>query len=302
MDGREIRMTVDPFESVLARFGSRFDPEVLEATIAHWRSRMKPELPQQATVTTDLAYGDHARHRIDVYPVEGRGAPIVLFVHGGGFIAGDKDMAPPFYSNIGHYLASHGIVCACMNYRLAPDGGWPAAAEDVDRAVRWLLERCDAYGGDPRRFVVVGQSAGACHVATWLLEPRFAGGARETIAAAVLLSGFYLAQAPLTPGQQAYFGAEAGLHPARSPLNMPRRLPHPVLVTIAEADPEQLREHGKTLAASLMAAGTPVTLSELPHHNHVSPLLSMGSDNEEAGGLLRRFVTDTTALQKGIAS
>jgi arylformamidase len=293
-------MTVDPFDTVLARFGSRFDPDVLEASISHWRSRVRPMMGRQAPVI-DLAYGDHARHLIDMYPVEGGGAPIVLFVHGGGFIAGGKDMAPPFYSNIGRYLASHGIVAACMNYRLAPDGGWPAAAEDVDLAVRWLLARAESYGGDPRRLVVIGQSAGACHVATWLLEPRFAGGARESLAAAALLSGFYLAQPPLTPGQHAYFGSDADLYAARSPLSMARRLAHPVLVTIAEHDPAQLHEHGKALAAALMAAGTTVTLSELPHHNHVSPLMSMGSDNDEAGGLLRRFVADTTIIQKGNA-
>jgi acetyl esterase/lipase len=292
-------MTVDPFDTVLARFGSRFDPEVLEATIAHWRSRMTPELGQQATPTIDLAYGDHARHRIDVYPVEGRGAPIVLFVHGGGFVSGDKAMAPPFYSNVGRYLASHGIVGACMNYRLAPDGGWPAAAEDVDLAVLWLLERAESYGGDPRRLVVIGQSAGACHVATWLLEPRFAGGARERIAAAVLLSGFYLAKVPLTPGQQAYFGADSDRYAARSPLNMMRRLPHPVLMTTAEHEPAQLHQHGQALAAALAGAGTSVTLSQLPNHNHISPLMSIGSNDDQVGGLLRRFIASATALQKG---
>jgi len=294
-------MRLDPFESVLAEFGSRFDAKALEATITHWRSRARPAAGQQMSVVADLAYGAHARHRLDVYPVDGRGAPVVLFVHGGGFIAGDKNLAPPFYSNIGRYLASYGIVAVCMNYRLAPDGGWPAAAEDVELAVRWLQDRAESYGGDARRLVAVGQSAGACHVATWLLEPRFAGGARESLAAAALLSGLYVAQAPLGPGPQAYFGTDADLYAARSPLNIARQVRHPVLVTIADHDPAHLHEQGHAFAAALMAAGTNLTFSELRHHNHVSPLMSMGSDNDEAGGLLRRFVADATAIQKGNA-
>lgn len=287
-------MTADPFQSVLTRLGSRFDPEVLEATVIHWQPRVTLRMGEAGPVVGDLAYGDHPRHRIDVFPVNGTGAPIVLFVHGGGFIAGDKQIAKPFYSNVGRYLACHGIVGACMNYRLAPAGGWPAGAEDVELAVRWLLERGDLYGGDPARLVVLGQSAGATHVATWLLEPRFADGARAHVKAAVLMSGLYLAQPPLTPGQRAYFGDDASLYAQRSPLNMTRKVSHPLLVTVAERDPEQLRSQGQELAAALEGAGNNVELENLSQHNHVSPLMSLGSDNDATGQVLRRFIGEST--------
>jgi acetyl esterase/lipase len=288
-------MTADPFLPVLSRLGSRFDPDVLDTTVAHWAPRVSLRLGQAAPAVLDIAYGDHARHRIDIFPAKGQGAPIVLFVHGGGFVAGDKQLAAPFYSNIGRYFASHGMVGACMNYRLAPAGGWPAGAQDVDAAVHWLLDRGDLYGGDPRRLVVVGQSAGACHVATWLLDRQFQGDAREKIRGAALMSGFYLAQSPLSPGQRAYFGDDAAMHAQRSPLNMVRKLSHPLLVTIASHDPPQLHTHGQELAAALEAAGSRVTLSELQDHNHVSPVMSMGSDNDTTGTLLRRFVKEATA-------
>jgi acetyl esterase/lipase len=287
----------DPFVSLLDRLGSRMDAEVLETTVAHWKerhARLAHAAParQRPPVIEDIAYGPHARNRLDVFPVEASGAPMVLFVHGGGFIAGDKRMAPPFYANIGHYFAAHGIVCACMNYRLAPTGGWPAAAEDVAVAAQWLQERGDLYGGDTRRLFIMGQSAGACHVATWLLEPRFAGPVRDSVRGALLMSGLYEAQPPLPAGSRAYFGEDATLYPRRSPATMVRQgPPYPLLLTISEMDPPPIRQQGQGFFATLQAAGVDVALADLPRHNHVSALMSLGSGNDQAGARLRAFIT-----------
>jgi acetyl esterase/lipase len=288
-------MTIDPFMSMLGRFRSRFDREVLASTIAHWQPRVGLRQGRQAPVIRDLVYGEHPRHRMDVFPIAGSNAPMVLFIHGGEFIGGDKSIADPFYSNVGRYFASHGMVCACMNYRLAPAGGWLAAPEDLESAARWLLDRGDLYGGDTRRLVVVGQSTGACHVATWLLSPRFASGAREATTAAVLMSGFYLAEPPLTPGQRAYFGDDASLYRERSPLAMLRQVPQRLLVTLAEWDPPALRAQSTTFADGLRSLGTDVETADLPNHNHVSPLMSLGSDSDVVGAALRRFIEHATS-------
>lgn len=291
-------MSGDPFSSVLDRFGSRFDADVMKATVAHWQPRVMLNRPAQSPFVEDIAYGEDARHYMDVFPVPRTAAQMVLFVHGGGFNAGDKNVAPPFYSNVGHYFASHGILAACMNYRLAPSGGWPAAAEDVDLAVRWLVDRGDLYGGDPRKLVVIGQSAGACHVATWLFEPRFKGGPRETLHGAVLMSGLYLAEPPLTPGRQAYFGDDEKLYRQRSPLQMVSALPYPVLVTQAGNDPAQLRQNSQAMIRALDHSGTTASFAELAKHNHVSPLMSLGSDNDEVGSLLRNFIVSSCSVVK----
>ena len=287
----------DPFASLLAQFGSRFDPAVLEATIAHWQPRVALRHGQQHPMVEDIQYGDHERHRMDVFPVDGSGAPIVLFVHGGGFITGDKQLAPPFYANVGRYFAAHGIMGACMNYRLAPAGGWPAASLDVDRAVQWLVERGDLYGGEPRKLVVIGQSAGACHVATWLFDGRFKSGPRAAIGGAVLMSGFYNAQAPLPPAHRAYFGDDPELYALRSPLSMVRKLPHPLLVTQAQSDPPPLRDQSRLLVESLTSRGVDVQTADFEGHNHVSPLMSLGSDRDEVGERLRRFVMQCCASE-----
>src|SRR5688500_757131 len=119
-------MSVDPFGAICKQYGNRFDPEVLEQTMAHWASRVDVRAgAAHVPKIDDVPYGGHERQRLDLFPVESTGAPVVLFVHGGGFVAGDKQVSQTFYANVGRYFAAHGIVGACMNYRLAPTGGWP---------------------------------------------------------------------------------------------------------------------------------------------------------------------------------
>jgi acetyl esterase/lipase len=283
------------FDAVTGLYGDRFDPEVFAATAAHWAPRVAAQQDAEVPYIADVAYGKDDRHQMDLFPVKGRGAPVVLFVHGGGFIGGDKQVAPPFYANVGRYFAAHGMLGACMNYRRAPAGGWPAAAHDVDAAVEWLLERCDLYGGDPARLAVIGQSAGACHVATWLFHDEFAGGVRERVRAAVMMSGFYEAVAPLSAGAASYFGTDAALYPQRSPITLARNLNHPVLLTLAQHDPVPIRQHTLDLAARFASVGAHVQVDDLAGHNHVSPLMSVGSDEDSIGLMLRRFVSRCTA-------
>jgi triacylglycerol lipase len=285
----------DCFSGVLQRFGQRFDPEVLAATVGHWSGRVSGRAMDSVPSIEDMAYGEHARHRQDLFPVKGSGAPVVLFVHGGGFTGGDKQVSPPFYANVGRYFAAHGMLAACMNYRRAPTGGWPAAAQDVEAAVQWLLHRADLYGGDPARFAIIGQSAGACHVATWLFHAEFADGVREQVKAAVLMSGFYRAEAPLGPGPTAYFGDDPTAYAQRSPLTFAGATPHSLLLTLADHDPPQLRLQTRDLAEALRQSDAAVQLAELAGHNHVSPLMSLGSDDDAVGLQLRRFISHATA-------
>ncbi|WP_077002796.1 alpha/beta hydrolase [Variovorax sp. KK3] len=283
------------FRSVTQVYGSRFDPEVLAATVQHWAPRVDAQAKAATTCIADVAYGDHPRHRIDLFPAKGPSAPVVLFVHGGGFVAGDKQVAPPFYANVGRFFAAHGMLGACMNYRRAPVGGWPAGAQDLEAAVQWLLQRADLYGGDAKRLVVIGQSAGACHLATWLFDPAFAGGARDRVLAAALMSGFYQAAAPLSDGQRAYFGDDPALYAQRSPLTHARLPSHPLLVTLAEYDPPDLRRQSQDLVEALSRGPAKPQVADLAGHNHVSPLMSLGSDDGEVGLLLRRFIARVAA-------
>ena len=93
-------------------------------------------------IDRDLTYGDHPRHRLDVHTGDQprAAAPVVLFVHGGGFTGGDKHVpGTPRYDLVGAWAVRRGWVGVTMTYRLAPGYQWPAGAEDVAAAVAaWL--------------------------------------------------------------------------------------------------------------------------------------------------------------------
>src|SRR3546814_8950681 len=112
----------------------------------------------------DIAYGSEERHRLDVYPHDKASAPVLLFLHGGGFVGGDKRGDPLFYGNVGRYFAAHGYLTVLANYRLAPDATWPSGNEDIAAILSWIGGNAAAHGGDPERILIIGQSAGAAHV------------------------------------------------------------------------------------------------------------------------------------------
>ena len=93
-----------------------------------------------------------------------RGAPTLLWVHGGGWTISDKRYEG---GPLMHHLARRGWVCVTANYRLSPRATFPDALIDLKDAVRWIREEGSGYGADPDFVVVAGGSAGA-HLASLL--------------------------------------------------------------------------------------------------------------------------------------
>jgi acetyl esterase/lipase len=179
-------------------------------------------------IERDLAYGPDALHRLDLHKQEGRtGMPIVVFLHGGAYVRGSRSVNTEVYGNVATYFARQGMLGVNGTYRLAPAAQWPAAAQDVGLLVKWLKANASAHGGDPERIYLIGHSAGATHIATYLYhsdlqEPNGAG-----IAGVVLMSGrYYFAPKPDDPNLtnfQAYFGTDQTRYPRSRPSIMSRR-------------------------------------------------------------------------------
>lgn len=285
-------MTNDPVVQALragvAALGAKFNEEVLAAT----RSLYAPHVHQDAGIreSHDVPYGEHARHRMDLYQHGGAGRPVLLFVHGGGYVAGDKRAGPQFYANVGRFFAARGYLAVTMNYRLAPTHPWPAGRDDVAAAVEWLAGHAGEHGGDPQRIVLLGQSAGASHVASYLFDPATSEAAVRRVRAAVLMSGAYTVLSPAPPPHQAYFGADASTYDARSPSTHVARNPVPLLLSLAEYDPAPFARQTLGMADALTRArGACPALQWLAGHNHVSPIMSLGTPQAEVGDAIVAF-------------
>ena len=118
-----------------------------------------------ATTKQTLPYGSSSDQTYDVWPAQGESgpAPLVMFVHGGGWTSGSKDSASGPYTS--GYYPSEGYAYASINYRLVPTVTVEDEAADVVAALKSLLDHADELGIDPRRVVIMGHSAGAHLVA-----------------------------------------------------------------------------------------------------------------------------------------
>ena len=101
---------------------------------------------------------DGVRLALDGHVPEGKGPfPAAILVHGGGWVAGDKEQ---YITYIFQPLADAGFAWFSINYRLAPQHKFPADVEDVEAAVRWVKANANKYKVDPNRIALIGESAG----------------------------------------------------------------------------------------------------------------------------------------------
>jgi triacylglycerol lipase len=278
----------------LRHLGRVIDPP---ATARLYASVPRPEAGEAVDCLRDLPYGEDERHRLDVYRPRGLApgqAPVLVFVHGGGFMRGDKAER----EHIGLALARRGRVVVLPNHRLAPRHGWPAGAEDVAAVFRWVQRHAATHGGDAGRIWLAGESAGATHVAWALLASRFLGGNRQGLAGGFLVSGTYhpwlehqaaqaLGMAADDPRNRAHFGADPGLWRERSLVRRIDVAPFPLWLSYAALDPPQFQVATGELMARLVADhGFSPYLRIIEGHNHLSQIHSVGTGDHSLSDLL----------------
>ncbi|MFL5255839.1 MAG: alpha/beta hydrolase, partial [Rhodopila sp.] len=123
------------------------------------------------TITQAVAYGVGPRHRLDIYAPAQPDAPVVVFLYGGGWTDGDRAL----YRFLGAALAAHGYLTVIPDYRVYPEIRFPAFIQDAAAAVAWTTANIARYGGDPRRIVLMGHSAGAQIAAMLTLDKQWLG-------------------------------------------------------------------------------------------------------------------------------
>lgn len=144
---------------------------------------------------TDLSYGPHERHRLDIYtPGDARNdpRPVVIFFHGGDWSEGYPGKESLRF--VGDALTNRGFVAVVANYRRYPDVRFPAFVDDGAAAVVWTRHNIAEFGGDPDRLFVMGHSAGG-HTATMIaLNPKYmrrAGGDPRWISGVIGIAAPY---------------------------------------------------------------------------------------------------------------
>jgi acetyl esterase/lipase len=215
----------------------------------------------------EYGYGADPLQTLDFWPATApKPAPLVVFVHGGGWKRGDKKGATG--SQKVDHLVGEGYAFASINYRLVPDAPVEQQAEDVAAAVAWLRAHAERLGIDPTRIVLMGHSAGAHLVALVGTDPRYltaAGISLEDIRGVIALDGAcYDVGRQIADGgrfmRKTYlktFGEDPVRQRALSP-TFQAAAPNAPAFLIAHVDREDGKAQSEGLGAALRQAGTPV--------------------------------------------
>ncbi len=219
----------------------------------------------------DIAYGGLARQRLDVYAPAGEpgGAPVLVFLYGGGWTEGSKEI----YRFVGGAYADAGFVVVVPDYRLYPQVRYPAFLEDCALACAWARRHAGTYGGDlSRGMILMGHSAGAYNAAMLALDPSFLAGAG--LSRAVDLAGVIGLAGPydFLPFDRPYLGplfAPAPSQAATQPISyVDGRAP--AMMLAAGLDDTVVRPRNTVrLAARIRACHGSVTLHEYPGIGHL---------------------------------
>ena len=220
-------------------------------------------------------FGKDPRDRLDVYvPVAAAdAAPVLVFFYGGSWDSGSKDD----YAFVGHALAAQGFVTVLPDYRLYPQVRFPDFLKDGAAAIAWVRDNIATYGGDPRRIVLAGHSAGAYNAVMLALDPRYLEGAGvdpKVVRAVAGLSGPYDFLPLDTDTTTKVFGQAADLSQTQ-PINFVGPLSPPMFLATGDGDTTVLPRHTKSLAARLRAANVPVQERTYRGLDHRDTLLAL---------------------------
>lgn len=279
----------------ILEIGDTFDETLVDTMEGLYSPLLARRDRRAISVKKDIPYGSHKRQVLDVHLAEGGGEGLtsVLFFHGGGFVRGHKNMAGDIlYGNVSTYFSRHGMIGVNATYRLAPDYPWPSGADDVGAALSWARDNISDFGGDPDKIVLMGQSAGATHVATYAFRSDIHGAGGPGCAGIILMSGIYhLGHGPMASNYLAYYGKRVADYAGKMVQGNMDWAGCPVFISIAEFDPPRFQSSGISLMNELASGhGNTPRLKMLLGHNHISQVMHIDTDDETFGAEAVDFI------------
>ena len=242
----------------------------------------------------DIAYGESASEKLDVFPAatskrQGKGAPVLVFIHGGWWRSLDKSD----HSFVAPAFTACGACVVVPNYDLCPAVTIPEITLQMVRALAWTFRHIAKYGGDPARITVAGHSAGG-HLAAMMLACDWSSYAGDLpsglVKNALSISGIHdLAPLPHTPSMKD----SLQLTPAQVRMASPVLLPAPrtgaLYAVVGGDESEEFLRQNRVIQQSWGPKVVPVC-EALPGLNHFSVLQTLAEPGQRAHQLAMKLL------------
>lgn len=233
-------------------------------------------MDQGVKKTADIPYADGQRKKLDIYTPEKLDgpAPVVMFIYGGSWRAGDKFE----YEFAGRALAAAGFVTVIADYRLWPEVKYPEFLEDNAQAMRWIQDNISLYDGDPKRFFLAGHSAGAYNAVMLGLDSSF----RREYDVTMPIRGIAGISGPYNFYPFEYDQVRDTFGPAPSPegtqpINLVTTDAPPIFLASGTSDPIVRVQNSEALAKKLREQGIWVTEKYYEGFGHLEPVIALGA-------------------------
>jgi len=242
-----------------------------------------------------LSYGPADDERLDLYRTAVQSAPVVVFVHGGGW----RDGTARQYGFPAEMLVAAGVHFAALDFSSidATKGDLAVPVAQIGRALAWIGRNCARFGGDPRRIYLVGHSSGA-HLAAMALstDRSDAEGPADPVRGALLVSGIYDLGPLRHTSRIKHVRIDDGVERSLSPIHQIGHLATPLRLVVGSAESPEFQRQTHAYALAVAGSGKPATVVVGETYHHFDILETLGNPY----GLLGRSLLDL--VQAGNAS
>lgn len=257
-------------------------------------------MPYQVEEAKNIVYyngadADKARQKLDIYSPKGaKERPVVLFIHGGAWVFGDKDFFG-IHAAVGRMFAQHGIVAVVANYRLSPKVQHPEHIKDVARAFAWTCRNIARYGGRCDQLFLCGHSAGGHLVSLLATDEEYLkaeGRAFSDIKGVMAISGVYEIPEKMFLD---VFGKDPKVHRQAGPLTHVKAGCPPFLIVYAEKDYPFCDVQSEKFARALRVKKVAAQSRRIKERNHLDIIGNTTKDGDPCACELLDFIARSVA-------
>ena len=272
----------------IEQYGSSFSEKNIGALRQIYKQHLVEANHPIPSISRNLSYGDNPLQTLDIHvprTLSSKSLPVILFVHGGAFVRGDKS-DHVIFDNVLNYFTRNNIIGVNINYRLAPEHKWPSGAEDISSSIEWIHRNAKKYNIDKSKIFLMGHSAGAAHVAAYSFDESLQlNKGNDGVKGSILLSGVYSKSSDRS--KEVYYGTTVN----NMPIDFLAGRSMPLFVIDAQYDKISTQTEAINLIQMICKRDNLCPHhKQIPGHNHYSMMYHFNTLDESIAPDILAFI------------